>query len=94
MRICRELRWSVRTVHQSGVKELGRVSVMHLVEVSPVSVLVVDGYLFHAGSARTDANTAILFAVDTLRNHVHFVRAVCNLPDGIRYLLDLKPGLL
>lgn len=49
--ICEGLHRSVRTVHQSRVKELGGVSVVRLVRVPSLLVLVVKGDSFHAGPA-------------------------------------------
>lgn len=76
------------------MRELKRLSVVHLVKVSPFSVLVVKGNISRAGPARTGANTALTCAMDTINYHVHFVNEVLSPPDGIHYLLDLKSRFL
>lgn len=47
-----------RAAHQSWVKKLRRASVVRLVRVPPLSVLVMNEDIFHAGRPYTDGGTA------------------------------------
>lgn len=79
---------------KSPVMELERVSVVRLSKVMSFSVLVVNGDVFHPGSAWTDASTASTCAADTIGYPIHFVKKKNSLPDSIHYLLGIKSRFL
>lgn len=84
----------VCVVHQNPVKKLRRVGVVGLVKVPPYSAVVVNGDLYHAGPTWTDASKSFTCVADTIRYHVHSVKAEYSFSDGIPYLWDSKPKLL
>lgn len=65
--ICKGSHRSGCAVHQSRVRELGRVSVVRLVKEPPFSVLVVNGDTFQAGPAWRDGNTLFTCAAKAIR---------------------------
>lgn len=91
---CGGLHCSVRVVPRSGVKELGRVSVLQLQKVGSSSVIVVDGDIFDVRPAWSDEHMETLSAADPGRYRPHFVKKGYYLPDGIHFLPDFKPRFL
>lgn len=85
---------SAFAVHQSWMQKMGRSSGVLLVKVPPFSVLALNRDLLHSGSARTGASTARKSAAEVVRYHFHLMKERCSLPDGILYLLELKPRFL
>lgn len=88
--ICERSCSSPRAVRQSRVKALGRVSVMGLVKVPPLSMLVVNSDTLHAGPAWTDGSTSFIYAADNIRYHAHLGKERNGLLDDIHYLSDFK----
>lgn len=81
-------------VHQSWVKELGRVGLLRLVKVPPNLVLVVDGNTFHAGLACTDAGTVFVRVGESFGCFAHLVKKGYSLLNGICYFPNLKARIL
>lgn len=73
------------------MKATARATVVRLVKVPPFSVLVVNSDTFPAGSTWRDANSAFTCEADTVRYHVHLVKARCSLTDDIHSLPDFIP---
>lgn len=65
------------------MEELGRVTVVRAVRLSPFSLLVVNGDTFRDGPVWADGSTAFTCAADTFRCHYYFVKERHSLLDGI-----------
>lgn len=90
LRICEGSHYKARTVGQSRVRELRRLSAVRLVSVPPFSVLAVNGKIIDAESAWRDANRACTCAADIVRYHSYFMKDEHISPDGIRDLSDFE----
>lgn len=92
--ICKGTHRSVRAVHQTWMKKLGRAGVVRLGKVPPVSAKLVNGEKLYAGLAWTESSTAFTCAPHTTKYRVHFVIEGYSLPDAIHCLSSSKPRFL